>query len=338
MSKILGVIKNQSSSQLESETEENSALVENKSQRKNQKKQSKSEENSSKNIEVKIKIESELGASIVSTKNEEKPRIAIVNQEILGEATILNEVAVDAKDKSRSDCSSKFKPKPKPILLTPEQVKIRRKIYCSTIYQAIGRIQAHVSLQDNKVSILFGGEEFPLLPKKLGGSNFTSLKEIIAEQSKDLEIIVYPNIHGENSRLIIKSFTYVRTESIKNTHSFLRLNHFQLSGLWKTIDDCTCIQLHSNIFMVSSSRRLERPLNIPLEWNDCPIQKDSTKDVYVSIEAKFNSKSYNFEYIQTLINPTEDHPPFPRYNHQKKLSKTWGERRPQTKQQAKGVE
>jgi hypothetical protein len=314
MSKIIGMVKKQLTSQLESEPEKDSTPV--KSKAKSQKKVSAIEDILSVPEEVvktKSKTKTRSKASTankkaVETEDEDKSQVSIV-EEVLEKVAVLGEVV---KDEATSDPPSK----PKPILLTPEQIKARDKTRLLTIYQAIGRIQVCVKLHEGEVTILFGDREFSLFSagfKK--ASRFTSLERVIAEQGSDLEIIVYPIIDS-NQNLVVTSFSYLNTVNTKNDRIYqdLRPNYFRLSGLWKTIDGQTCIQVHSNTLINPCIRsRLKQPLNVPVQWNDCPIQEEPKKNIYVSIEAEFNFESCKFDYVRTLINPTKSPPPFPKY-------------------------
>jgi hypothetical protein len=315
MSKIIGMVKKQPSSQLGSEPEKDSTPV--KSKAKSQKKVSAVEDILSVPEEV-VKTKSKTKArskastankKAVETEDEDKSRVSIV-EEALEKVAVLGEVV---KDEATSDPPSK----PKPILLTPEQIKARDKTRLLTIYQAIGRIQVRIKLYEGEATILFGNREFPLISagfKK--ASRFTSLERVIAEQGSDLEIIVYPIIDN-NQNLVVTSFSYLNTINTKNDRIYqdLRPNYFRLSGLWKTIDGQTCIQVHSNTLINPCIRsRLKQPLNVPVQWNDCPIQEEPKKNIYVSIEAEFNFESCKFDYVRTLINPTKSHPPFPKYH------------------------
>jgi hypothetical protein len=315
MSKIIGMVKKQPSSQLESEPEKDLTPV--KSKAKSQKKISAIEDILSVSEEVvktKSKTKTRSKASTVNkkaveTEDEDKSQVSIV-EEALDKVAVLGEVV---KDEATSDPPSK----PKPILLTPEQIKARDKTRLLTIYQAIGRIQVRIKLYEGEATILFGDREFSLFSagfKK--ASRFTSLERVIAEQGSDLEIIVYPIIDN-NQNLAVTSFSYLNTVNTKNDRIYqdLRPNYFRLSGLWKTIDGQTCIQVHSNTLINPCIRsRLKQPLNVPVQWNDCPIQEEPKKNIYVSIEAEFNFESCKFDYVRTLINPTKSHPPFPKYH------------------------
>ena len=314
MSKIIGMVKKQPSSQLESEPEKDSTPV--KSKAKLQKKVSAIEDILSVPEEVvktksKTKTRSKASTAnkkVVETEDEDKSQVSIV-EEVLEKVAVLGEVV---KDEATSDPPSKSKP----ILLTPEQIKARDKTRLLTIYQAIGRIQVRIKLYEGEATILFGDREFSLFSagfKK--ASRFTSLERVIAEQGSDLEIIVYPTIDN-NQNLVVTSFSYLNTVNTKNDRIYqdLRPNYFRLSGLWKTIDGQTCIQVHSNTLINPCIRsRLKQPLNVPVQWNDCPIQEESKKNIYVSIEAEFNFESCQFDYVRTLINPTKSPPPFPKY-------------------------
>ncbi|WP_309740155.1 hypothetical protein [Chamaesiphon sp. OTE_20_metabat_361] len=315
MSKIIGMVKKQLTSQLEFEPEKDSTPV--KSKAKSQKKVSAIEDILSVPEEVvktKSKTKTRSKASTankkaVETEDEDKSQVSIV-EEVLEKVAVLGEVV---KDEATSDLPSK----PKPILLTPEQIKARDKTRLLSIYQAIGRIQVRIKLYEGEATILFGDREFSLFSagfKK--ASRFTSLERVIAEQGSDLEIIVYPIIDN-NQNLVVISFSYLNTVNTKNDRIYqdLRPNYFRLSGLWKTIDGQTCIQVHSNMLINPCIRsRLKQPLNVPIQWNDCPIQEEPKKNIYVSIEAEFNFESCKFDYVRTLINPTKSHPPFPKYH------------------------
>jgi hypothetical protein len=242
MSKIIGMVKKQPSSQLESEPEKDSTPV--KSKAKSQKKVSAIEDILSVPEEV-VKTQSKTKArskastankKAIETEDEDKSQVSIV-EEALEKVAVLDEVV---KDEATSDPPSK----PKPILLTPEQIKARDKTRLLTIYQAIGRIQVRIKLYEGEATILFGDREFSLFSagfKK--ASRFTSLERVTTEQGSDLEIIVYPIIDN-NQNLIVTSFSYLNTVNTKNDRIYqdLRPNYFRLSGLWKTIDGQTCIQ------------------------------------------------------------------------------------------------
>jgi hypothetical protein len=289
MSKIISTIKKQPPLQLEPEPEKDSTPVKSKTK-------------------ARAKA-STARKKAIETEDEGKSQSPIIKAEVLEKVAVLGEVF---EGEATLDPQSK----PKPTLLTSEQIKARDKIRLLTIYQAIGRIQVRVNLHEGEATILFGDREFPLFSagfKKV--SRFTVLDKVIVEQGRDLEIIVYPIIDN-NQNLVVTSFSYLNTVSTKNDliYQDLRPNHFRLSGLWKTIDGQTCIQVHSNMLINSCIRsRLKQPLNVPVQWNDCPIQEESNKNIYASIEAEFNFESCKFDYVQTLIEPTKFHPPFPKY-------------------------
>jgi hypothetical protein len=73
-----------------------------------------------------------------------------------------------------------------------------------------------------------------------------------------------------------------------------------------SIDGQTCIQIRSEN-LVDRVTNLIKPLNIPVNWDNCPIQTSSTYHIHVSIEAVFNPDSGIFDYVRTLEEPTQYH-------------------------------
>jgi hypothetical protein len=98
--------------------------------------------------------------------------------------------------------------------------------------------------------------------------------------------------------LAISSFSYrnLVTESNEAEYQFIKPNHFKLSGLWGSRDGQTYIQIQS--------KNLATPLNIPVNWDDCPIQLNPSYDIHVSIEAVFNPASGKLDYVKTLKKPS----------------------------------
>jgi hypothetical protein len=196
----------------------------------------------------------------------------------------------------------------------------------SPCFQAIGKISIEIALNpaldlalnaleasNNLVNIIFEEREFSLYfaDSKREQKSIFNLKHTIAEYKlspddrKDhkLEIIVYPIIGGSTTSFHYRNLV---TEKNKSTYNFLSPNHFKLSGLWQSIDGQTCIQIRS-VKLIDRVTKLIKPLNVPVNWDNCPIQISSAHSVRVSIEAIFNPDSGIFNYVRTLEEPTQYH-------------------------------
>jgi hypothetical protein len=215
----------------------------------------------------------------------------------------------------------------------------------SPCFQAIGKISIEIALNpdlalalnaleasNNLVNIILEERELSLYfansktkgkraaqskreQQKREQESIVNLKNTIAEyklapddeKEHKLEIIVYPIIGGDICGSTT-SFHYrnLVTEKNKSTYNFLSPNHFKMSGLWESIDGQTCIQIRS-VKLIDRVTKLIKPLNIPVNWDNCPIQISSTHSIRVSIETVFNPDSGIFDYVRTLEEPTQYH-------------------------------